>query len=139
MIRAVLDTNVYVAALLSRDGAPARLVRGLGDGLFDAIVCPRLLGELSGVLARPRIAQRIDSATAGDFVLWLERVAVAQPDPDEILPVSPDPNDDYLVALALSGRAQVIVPGDAHLLGLTGTNPRVLSPAAFATLIEGLR
>ena len=139
MIRAVIDTNVYVAALLSNEGAPARLVRGLSEGLFDAIVCPRLLNELGGVLARPKIAQRVDPTTASDFTLWLERVAAVEPDPGDIPSVSPDPNDDYLVALALIGRAQAIVSGDAHLLGLTSANPRVLSPTAFATLIEGLR
>ncbi len=139
MIRAVLDTNVYVAALLSRDGSPARLVRALGEGLFDAVVCPRLLDELRGVLHRPKIAERVDADTAERFIDWLRRVAITVPDPGVIRAISPDPDDDYLIALALIGRAEVIVSGDAHLLGLTDSKPRTLSPAAFATLVEGLR
>lgn len=139
MIRAVLDTNVYVAALLSSAGAPARLVRALGDGLFDAIVCPRLLTELRGVLQRPKIAERVDMETASAVVRWLERVTIDVPDPDIIRSVSPDPDDDYLIALALIGRAQVIVSGDAHLLGLQDTTPRIVSPAVFADLVDGLR
>jgi hypothetical protein len=139
VIRAVLDTNVYVAALLSSAGAPARLVRALGDGLFDAIVCPRLLTELRGVLQRPKIAERVDMETASAVVRWLERVTIDVPDPDIIRSVSPDPDDDYLIALALIGRAQVIVSGDAHLLGLQDTTPRIVSPAVFADLVDGLR
>lgn len=139
MIRAVLDTNVYVAALLSRSGTPARLMRALGDGLFDAVACPRLLAELRGVLARPKIAEHVDAETAAAFVLWLERVAVSVPDPEIIQHVSPDPDDDYLLALALIGRAQVIVSGDAHLLELHDSTPRTISPAVFAELVEGLR
>jgi len=139
VIRAVLDTNVYVAALLSRDGSPARLVRALGEGLFDAVVCPRLLDELRGVLHRPKIAERVDADTAERFIDWLRRVAITVPDPGVIRAISPDPDDDYLIALALIGRAEVIVSGDAHLLGLTDSKPRTLSPAAFATLVEGLR
>ncbi|MDO8880194.1 MAG: putative toxin-antitoxin system toxin component, PIN family [Coriobacteriia bacterium] len=139
MIRAVLDTNVYVAALLSRDGSPARLIRALGEGLFDAVVCPRLLDELLGVLRRPKIASRLEDLVAEDFVDWLGRVAISVPDPASIRQVSPDPDDDHLIALALIGRAEVIVSGDAHLLGLTGTTPRTLSPATFAELVEGLR
>ncbi|MEA5076730.1 MAG: putative toxin-antitoxin system toxin component, PIN family [Coriobacteriia bacterium] len=139
MIRAVLDTNVYVAALLSRDGSPARIIRALGDGLLDAVVCPRLLAELRGVLARPKIAERVDVARAEDFVQWLDRVATTVPHPGVIAQVSPDPDDDYLIALALIGRAEVIVSGDAHLLGLTSTSPRTLSPATFADLVDGLR
>lgn len=139
MIRVVLDTNVYVAALLSRNGAPARLVQALGDGVFDAIVCPRLLSELHDVLHRPKIAERIDSGLADEFVHWLGRIAVSAPDPVTVRPVSPNPDDDYLFALALIGRAEVVVSGDAHLLGLTGSAPRTLSPAAFAELVEALR
>lgn len=139
MIRAVLDTNVYVAALLSRSGSPARLIRALGDGVFDAVVCPQLIEELRGVLHRPKIAEHIDSALADDFVHWLGRIAISVPDPVTVRPVSPDPNDDYLIALALVGRADVIVSGDAHLLGLSDSAPRTLSPAAFAELVDALR
>lgn len=139
MIRAVLDTNVYVAALLSRSGAPARLIQALGDGVFDAIVCPQLLDELSGVLHRPKIAERVDSELADDFVQWLGRIAIGVPDPMMVRPISPDPDDDYLIALALIGRADVIISGDAHLLGLTASSPRTLSPAAFAELVDALR
>jgi len=139
VIRAVLDTNVYVAALLSRRGAPARLVSALGEGLFDAVTCPRQLAELAGVLARPKIAQHVSADTARDFMAWLERVAVMVPDPGDVPPVSPDPDDDYLIALARIGRARVIVSGDAHLLGVPDMEPRAIPPAEFAALVEGLR
>jgi len=139
VIRAVLDTNVYVAALLSAHGSPARLVGALGEGLFDAIVCPRLLDELSGVLHRPKIAARLDPTVADDFVRWLGRVAITVPDPGVVRAVPPDPDDDHIVALALIGHAEVIVSGDAHLLGLSGITPRILSPAAFAQFVDALR
>jgi putative PIN family toxin of toxin-antitoxin system len=139
VIRAVLDTNAYVAALLSAHGSPARLIGALGEGLFDAIVCPRLLDELWGVLHRPKIAARVDPTAADDFVRWLGRVAITVPDPGVVRAVSPDPGDDYLIALALIGHAEAIVSGDAHLLGLSGTAPRVLSPIAFAQFVEALR
>ncbi len=139
MIRAVLDTNVYVAALLSDKGSPARLVRALSEGLFDAVVCPRLLGELTSVLGRPKIATRLPAGVAPDFVEWLERVAVHEPDPLRVARVSADPGDDYLLALAASSGAQIIVSGDSHLLELRGHEPRVLAPATFADLVESLR
>lgn len=139
MIRAVVDTNVYAAALLSRTGSPARIIRALGEGLFDSIVCPRLLDELRGVLGRPKIAARVEHLVAEEFVAWLERIAITVPDPGTVMAISPDPEDDYLIALALIGRAEVIVSGDAHLLDLTDVSPRTLPPATFADLVEGLR
>jgi len=139
VIRAVLDTNVYVAALLSRDGAPARLMGSLSDGLFDVVVCPALLDELRGVLARPKISQRISQRDARAYVEWVERVGLSDKDPVDILSISPDPDDDYLIALARQSGAGVIVSGDAHLLSLALGGLRVLSPAAFAELIDALR
>lgn len=139
MIRAVIDTNVYMAALLSRDGAPARLMRSLSDGVFDAVVCPALLGEVRGVLARPKISERVSPRDARAYVEWIERVALAQKDPVDIPGISPDPDDDYLIALAEQCCARVIVTGDAHLLGLVIADLRVLSPAAFSDLIDSLR
>jgi predicted nucleic acid-binding protein len=44
--RAVLDTNVYVSALLAPAGSPAQILERWADGEFDVIVSPLLLAEL---------------------------------------------------------------------------------------------
>jgi len=138
VLRAVLDTNVYVAALLSRDGSPATIVRALADGAFDAVVCPTLMAELRTVLARPKIAERVSGETAEQFAAWLERSAVCATEPEAIDPVSPDPGDDYLIALAREAGATFVVSGDAHLLGIALSLPAAIYPASFATLLEAL-
>lgn len=139
MFRAVLDTNVYVAALLSRDGSPARIVRALHEGVFDAVVCPALLAELTGVLARPKLSARVAPGSALAFAAWLERVAIMAADPAEIAAISPDAGDDYPLALASASGAGAIVTGDAHLLGVRNTEYRVLTPSVFAGLVDSLR
>jgi hypothetical protein len=111
VIRAVLDTDGLVAALLARDGAPAAIVRALHDGRFDFVACPSLLDELARVLARPRIACRVEPTTAAACVDWLRRICVFFPDPERIARVSPDPDDDYLIALAQAAAAHVLVSG----------------------------
>ncbi len=138
MLRVVLDTNVYVAGLLSRDGSPATILGALADGAFDAVVCPQLLAELTGVLGRPKIADRVSPDLADSFMAWLGRVAYLVEDPAEVGPVSPDPGDDYLIALARSSGASFIVSGDAHLLGLSLRDPAAVSPATFRALLEAL-
>lgn len=56
-------------------------------------------------------------------------------DPADVPPVrSPDPGDDYLIALAASTQS-VIVSGDAHLSGLGDALP-VHSAVSFLSLIE---
>ncbi len=138
MLRIVLDTNVYVAGLLAPDGACAEVLAALSDARFEAVICPRLREELAGVLARDRFAAWVSSEDIADFLKWLERSALAVADPTQVEPVSPDPSDDYLVALAVSSGAAALVSGDAHLLGLRLTRPRTLTVAAFAAVLREL-
>jgi putative PIN family toxin of toxin-antitoxin system len=135
-VRAVLDVNVLVAAILSRDGAPADVVRAWRLGRFELVVSPALLGEMERVLTYPKIRRRIPERDAAAFVALLRREPLLN-DPAAPPPVRPaDPGDDYVVALAMSARA-VIVSGDAHLLRLGDRLP-VFSPAAFlAELRQG--
>ncbi|HET8863601.1 MAG TPA: hypothetical protein VFM94_10165 [Solirubrobacterales bacterium] len=58
-----------------------------------------------------------------DYVALLKRDAVAVPDPLDVPPLrSPDPDDDYLIALAFSQSA-MLVSGDGDLLDLVGGAP----------------
>lgn len=71
---------------------------------------------------------RLDLDRAADFVAELERLAESADDPDETRPVSPDPDDDYLVALARSTGADALVSGDTDLTNLDLTDLPVLTP-----------
>ena len=45
--------------------------------------------------------------------------------------LTPDPGDDYLVALARAAKVHVLVSGDPHLSELKQARPPVLTPRAF--------
>lgn len=133
-MRAVLDPNVLISALLSPRGAPARLLRAWRDGAFELLISPLLLTELERALAYPKLRKRISAEEAEAFVEWLRRSAILVEDPATMTPItSPDPGDDYLLALAVHARAG-LVSGDEHLLSL-GTTLPVHSPAAFLHII----
>lgn len=130
-MRVVLDVNVLVSALLSPDGAPARVLVAWLEGAFELIVSPRLLDELRRVLAYPKISRRIPPDDAALLLRWVAEQAVAVRDPEEDPPVrSMDPGDDYLIALAASADA-LLVSGDAHLTALIDQAP-ILTPAQLA-------
>jgi uncharacterized protein len=134
-VRAVFDANVLVSALVSRAGAPARLLELWLVGELELVVCEMLLAELERALAYPKVRERIASADAERFVLVLRELAEVVPDPEEApLISSPDPGDDYLLALAGRERAR-IVSGDEHLLSLRDRLP-VSSPRQFLQLLE---
>jgi putative PIN family toxin of toxin-antitoxin system len=129
-VRVVLDVNVIISALLSADGAPARILREWQQGAFEIVVSPRLLAELERALGYPKLRRRIGADEAAAFVGWLGRAAAVVSDSHDPPSVrSPDPGDDYLIALAAAEGA-MIVSGDDHLLRLAGKLP-VSSQADF--------
>ena len=129
-MRAVLDANVLVSALISRVGAPARLVELWVEGDVELVVCRTLLDEVQRTLNRPKISGRVASEDATRFVRLLEELGEVVADPEGPPPVhSDDPGDDYLLALAARERAP-LVSGDAHVLALSDKLP-ISSPRAF--------
>jgi uncharacterized protein len=133
-VRAILDPNVIISALLSRDGTPAHVLRAWLEGRFELIVSALLLEELRRALAYPRLAERITAEETAELLDWLRREALIVEDPDAPPGSrSEDPGDDYLVALAETERA-VLVSGDRHLLALTSELP-VLTPREFLVTI----
>lgn len=121
-MRAVLDPNILIAALLSRSGTPAQLVSRWLAGEFELVASEKLIAELERALAYRKLRTRISPEEAARFVAVLRRGAVLAPDPAQQPPRSIDPGDDYLIALAEQERA-VLVSGDQHLLALAGELP----------------
>ncbi len=131
-VRVVLDANVFVSAAIGR-GPSTRLVDQLmsGHASFEVIVCPRLIGEISDVLDRPRLRKRISAEDAREFVGTISALPSQVPDPSEIAVVTRDADDDYLVAFAREHDAVWIVTGDDDLLDWVEQEPRTIAPAAF--------
>lgn len=132
-MRAVLDPNVLISALLSPRGTPAQIVLAWLDGAFELVVSVKLLDELRRALSYEKLRSRISADEADELVELLRQSAEMHDDPDTPAPVrSPDPGDDHLIALARAANA-VLVSGDKHVLGLGGLP--VYSPAEFRSTV----
>lgn len=127
-MRAVLDPNVLIAAVLSASGAPAAILAAWLDGAFELVVSEELLTELERALAYPKLRRRIDEPSAAAYVTLLRRQATVAADPGAGTNRSTDPKDDYLLALAENQQA-ILVSGDSHLLELPGLP--IEAPRAF--------
>ena len=133
-MRAILDVNVLISALISPSGSPARLLLAWQEGRFELIVSPALLAELRPALAYPKLERLIPPADADAFVAWISRTALLARDAAVPPPIrATDPDDDYLLALAAEQRAE-LVSGDGHLLALAGVYP-IQGPAGFLATI----
>jgi putative PIN family toxin of toxin-antitoxin system len=122
---------VYVSALLAPTGGPARVVEKWADGEFEVIVSGLLLGELGRVLRRPKFAASISAVQVDALLSALSEDGVSVSDPRAVSGTTPDPGDDYLVALARAASVECIVSGDAHLTQLRDPHPPVLTPREF--------
>lgn len=127
----MLDPGVLVAALISGHGAPRALLWSWLEGAFELVACPFLLAELEGVLLRRKFRTYVTAKEVRTYVGLLSRLAAVYPDPYVTPGLTPDPGDDYLVALARAAASHFLVSGDSHLTGISRPQPPILTPRAF--------
>lgn len=114
-VRVVIDTNVWVSALLRSGGVPALIARQLFSGTYEPVLCESSFAELQGVLGRERLRRAgITAQAAADLTANLRAVALFVPDPDTV-PVSRDHHDDVFIALAIAAMADCLVTRDDDL------------------------
>lgn len=111
-LRAVLDTNVLISALFG--GPPELVYRAALRGQFRPITSPALLAELARALREKfRLPER-------DITAYVKQIARRSTvvRPAVKLSVVDDEPDNRVLECAAAGRADLIVSGDRHLLGL---------------------
>jgi|SRR5580704_11710873 putative PIN family toxin of toxin-antitoxin system len=134
MSRVVLDTNVYISALLF-GGLPGSVLDLAILGAFTLILSPALLDELDEKLRAKFEMTMEDTAflrarleTVGEIV-----------EPGEVLKVIvDDPDDNRVLECAVKGKADLIVSGDRHLLKLgMYRGIKIVTVRQFMESVEG--
>lgn len=137
-MRVVVDTNVFVSALLSERSPPGDLVRMWREDRFTLLTAAPQLEELHRVTRYPKIRARLNPALAGRLINDLRDIAVVVNALPEVA-ASPDPYDNYLLAIAVGGGADHLVTGDKRdLLTLqryAGTS--IIAVSTFVALHGG--
>ncbi|MBP7064967.1 putative toxin-antitoxin system toxin component, PIN family [Ferrovibrio sp.] len=133
-MRLVIDSNILVSALLAAHSLPAHLLLLWREGRFELLTAQEQLEELRRVTRYPKIRQRLSPALAGRLVNELRDVARLLHDLP-VVTLSPDPWDNYLLALAAVGQADFIVTGDKRDLLALGRyqNTRIVTVREFLT------
>jgi putative PIN family toxin of toxin-antitoxin system len=115
-IVALIDTNVWVSALINPQGFPAKTRDAWLGRKYQIVVSKPLLEELEDVLHRPRIQQKfgVTEAQAEELLLLITEKAT----PVEIsgeLHMCRDPRDDILLETAIVGGATHVVSRDEDI------------------------
>ncbi len=128
--RIVADTNCLISRLLLLKSTPGHAVRRAVDqGIL--LVSEATMNELADVLARPKFDRYISLEDRQQFLRLVGRIAEFVPSVYAIRECR-DPQDDKFLEVALNGKADLILTGDADLRSL---NPwrgiAILSPAEY--------
>jgi len=134
MIFAVIDTNVFVSALLTkhRDSATAKVVEAVLDGRITALKSTEIVSEYREVLARPQFhfpegaVMRILATVEADGI-----DLSAQPSTEEF----PDESDRIFFEVALAGATlgTKLVTGN---LKHYPTSPIAITPSQMVALLD---
>jgi len=122
-MRAVLDTNILCSALLTSGGLTDRLYRAWREGRFQLLTSEEQLEEFRRVTRYPHLRPFIEPAAAGTMHNELRRLAVLVGKLPAV-DASRDPGDNFLLAMAQAGEADVLVTGDKRDLLILGSFQR---------------
>ena len=115
-MRILLDTNLWVSALLS-ETMRNRIGRIIADSRLEILADAELLAELERVCARPKFARLLSPVQVNGFIQILrDRLTFIETHSE--VQVCRDPDDDYLLAICLDGQADFLLSGDNDLLTL---------------------
>jgi len=137
-MKIVIDTNVLVSALKSRQGASFKLVSLLPSVKFSIAISVPLILEYEDVFRRLESSE-ITKQDVGKFVDFLCEIGHHQ----EIFflwrPLLTDPSDDHVLEVAVAAGCEVIVTYNKRdFRGLEKFGLRVLDPKTFLAEIGDL-
>ncbi|MHB0870774.1 MAG: putative toxin-antitoxin system toxin component, PIN family [Chloroflexota bacterium] len=139
MIVAVLDTNTIVSAILGPRGIPNRILEAARSQQFTLATSSVIIAEVMTTLGRDRIRHkyRIDSTDMDRLRDLLEHETPCTLITHEVHGVATHPEDDLILATALSAGADYLVTGDAKLQRLGRyKGVAMVSPREFLDILQ---
>ncbi len=131
-MRVVLDTNILFSALISPYGTPDVIYRAWRSARFEVVTSQVQLDEIRRASRYPKFQAVLQSAKVGAMVNNLQRAVVLEH--LTIAVEADDPDDAFLLAMALAGDADYLVTGDRHAGLLRREHierTRIVTPAVF--------
>ncbi|MFO1429234.1 MAG: putative toxin-antitoxin system toxin component, PIN family [Candidatus Competibacteraceae bacterium] len=131
-MRIVLDTGILIAALITTGTPPDLIYQAWRKQRFTLITSEWQLAEFRRVSRYPKLAKFLKPVEAGEMVNSLRRQALLLEELPR-LDLSPDPDDNYVLAMAVAGQADFLVTGDKRDLLALGRiqQTSILTARAF--------
>ena len=128
--RLVIDSNVWIAALLAPKGTARRLIDAVLERELTVLMSEATVTELVERLNRPKFDRYRDNGAWDLFLSELVELASWHEDSESATGVCRDVDDDKFLSLAVTGEADVLITGDGDLLELASySGIPVMTPA----------
>jgi len=137
-MRVILDTNVLISALISQHSQPNAIYRAWRAARLDLVTSEAQIDELKRVSRYPKLKTILPPHRIGTVVNNLQHAIVLgalSVLPEEV--GTNDPNDAFLLAMALAGNADYLVTGDSRAGLLQRKNigrTRIVTPTVFCAV-----
>ena len=136
MIRAVLDTNVLASGFVSDGGTPGQLLTFWGEAAYELVVSAPILKELERTLSKPYFRERYRPDQVKKALERLQRHAVTAAVTVVVQGVATHPEDDLVLATAVSAVADLLVTGDHRLRHVQEhQGVTILTPREFLAML----
>jgi putative PIN family toxin of toxin-antitoxin system len=109
----IIDTNLWVSFLIGKH--LKRLHTYIYNEKISIITCKEQVLELKEVFNKPKIKKYFSSLVVDEFFDLFDEVALLI-NITELLSLCRDPEDDYLLSLAIQSKADYLLTGDEDLL-----------------------
>jgi putative PIN family toxin of toxin-antitoxin system len=134
---AVLDTNVLVSGLAWPSSTPGSLIARWQAGQFELVLSAHILEEVERTLAKPYFRSRVSARDAVRHLANLRERCRLITMVAEVIGVATHPEDDWILAAAVSADADYLVSGDIQLQRLGKfESVQILTLRAFLDLLE---
>jgi predicted nucleic acid-binding protein len=138
--RAILDTNVILAAMRSRTGASHRLLLTLGHPRWQSVITPALMYEYEDVARRPGNAPGLSSQDITDILDLIYQQSHRQLLWFSWRPLSTDPGDDAVLEAAIGGGCDFVVSfNERRLRAAREFGIEILRPADLLKMIGEIK
>ncbi len=132
----VMDTNVLVAGLRSRRGASYKLLSMLNDNRWQLNISTTLVFEYEEVLKRERVQLGLSLDDINDLIDGICAISNKRSIFYLWRPVASDPDDDFLVDLAVEAQADFIITyNQRDLQPVERFGIAAMSPKQFLQLV----
>lgn len=142
VIKALLDTNIIVSGFASfkhPERPPAQILHAFKAGLFELVISEEILIEVKKTFQDSYFRSRLSPQDITEALTLLNEETIVTSITVKVSGVTTHPEDDLILAAAVSAEADYLITGDGPLLRKVGHSYQgvtLLTPSDFIQILK---